>query len=184
MPLVADKSKADYDVIRYRIRNIQLIFKNDDFHFIKEVLLSENEMFYQTLRKVGPVAVSCGIGLETLVLILRELNFHHKLSENGKKAAEIGSILRESIYKLLEAAKSTDGEENDFDGSTSEKPLETIDISKFRSIHSRGLMTVEKGLKPGPYVGEIGLQIATDGRIWVCFEGQSIIRFRPELSDS
>ena len=28
-------------------------------------------------------------------------------------------------------------------------------------------------------IGDTGIQIAKDGRIWLCFNGESIIRFRP-----
>ncbi len=55
-------------------------------------------------------------------------------------------------------------------------------IKEYEETHQKGLISIEKDLKAGLYEGNFGVQIAKDGRVWICIDGQSFIRFklRPE----
>jgi len=36
-------------------------------------------------------------------------------------------------------------------------------------------------LKSGYFDGDLGIQIADDGRIWICINGASFLRFKPQV---
>ena len=48
-------------------------------------------------------------------------------------------------------------------------------------LSQEGYISFENDVAPGLTKGILGIQIAADGRIWVCMNGVSIIRFRPKL---
>lgn len=52
-------------------------------------------------------------------------------------------------------------------------------IKEYPETHQTGLITIEKRLKKGGIVGDFGIQIAMDGRIWICIDGVAAIRFKP-----
>ena len=43
--------------------------------------------------------------------------------------------------------------------------------------HMNGLITIESEVKT--HIGDLGIQIAKDGRIWICIDGVAFIRFKP-----
>jgi len=68
-------------------------------------------------------------------------------------------------------------------------------IKEYPELHQRGIISFEnvdlvseksktvKNWKPIlPISGDFGIQIARDGRVWVCIDGVAFIRFKPELS--
>ena len=46
--------------------------------------------------------------------------------------------------------------------------------------HQTGTLSIEMDLRPGLIEGDVGVQIAKDGRIWVCLNGAALIRFKPK----
>ena len=48
-------------------------------------------------------------------------------------------------------------------------------------LSQEGYMTIDNLPKGGLTKGILGIQIAADGRIWICVNGVSILRFRPKL---
>lgn len=52
-------------------------------------------------------------------------------------------------------------------------------IKEYPETHQQGLITIEQNLKTGSLEGDLGIQIAKDGRIWICINGISAIRFKP-----
>ena len=36
-------------------------------------------------------------------------------------------------------------------------------------------------MEKGSHVGDFGIQIAKDGRVWICIDGVAFIRFKPLL---
>lgn len=58
-------------------------------------------------------------------------------------------------------------------------------IKPYKETHQTGLITFEQFMfdKVVPsaraIVGDIGIQIAEDGRIWICVDGIAFLRFKP-----
>jgi hypothetical protein len=60
-------------------------------------------------------------------------------------------------------------------------------IKPYEETHMDGLITID--YMPGDddqdpmlhrsFIGDIGIQIAKDGRIWICIDGVSFLRFKP-----
>jgi hypothetical protein len=46
-------------------------------------------------------------------------------------------------------------------------------------MHQRGYISIEGTFKPGYTEGDLGIQIAKDGRVWICIDGVAFLRFRP-----
>jgi hypothetical protein len=42
-----------------------------------------------------------------------------------------------------------------------------------------GYISVEEDMRAGMLKGEFGFQVADDGRVWICVNGISVIRFKP-----
>lgn len=55
-------------------------------------------------------------------------------------------------------------------------------VEPYEETHQKGLITIEQNLISGGEIGDFGIQIAPDGRVWICVDGIAIIRFKP-LSD-
>jgi hypothetical protein len=49
----------------------------------------------------------------------------------------------------------------------------------YPEMHQYGTLSVEKFLSPGFRHCDLGIQIAHDGRIWLCVDGEAYIRFKP-----
>jgi len=45
--------------------------------------------------------------------------------------------------------------------------------------HQKGMVSIEQDLKKGTRLKDFGIQIAKDGRIWICIDGIATIRFKP-----
>ena len=54
-----------------------------------------------------------------------------------------------------------------------------IEIKELPETHQQGLITIEQNLNAGGLMGDFGIQIAKDGRIWICIDGTAVIRFKP-----
>lgn len=52
-------------------------------------------------------------------------------------------------------------------------------IKPYPETHQKGYISIEKDLWEGGLEGDFGIQIAEDGRIWICIDGISTIRFKP-----
>jgi len=52
-------------------------------------------------------------------------------------------------------------------------------MEEYPETHQVGSITIEKDIKRSSILADIGIQIASDGRIWVCIDGESVIRFKP-----
>jgi len=58
--------------------------------------------------------------------------------------------------------------------------METKKIFKdLGPIHQYGIFEIAMPLGEGITSGDIGIQLSSDGRIWICLNGQSIFRFKP-----
>jgi len=53
-------------------------------------------------------------------------------------------------------------------------------IKAYPEIHMEGFMSIEKDMKISGQIVDFGIQIAEDGRVWICIDGQALIRFRPK----
>ena len=56
-------------------------------------------------------------------------------------------------------------------------------MKTYPQTHQRGVISLENippGLSiPGYMKGDLGIQIAEDGRVWVCIDGAAFLRFSP-----
>lgn len=53
-------------------------------------------------------------------------------------------------------------------------------MEPYELTHQQGFLSIEQELKPGIKECDIGIQIARDGRIWICVDGAALIRFKPD----
>jgi len=54
-----------------------------------------------------------------------------------------------------------------------------IKLKDYPETHQKGIVSIEQNLLMSNKVGDLGIQIAKDGRIWVCIDGVAAIRFKP-----
>lgn len=47
-------------------------------------------------------------------------------------------------------------------------------------IHQNGVITIENLPEERGFVGDLGIQRAKDGKLWICINGQAFLRFTPE----
>ena len=60
----------------------------------------------------------------------------------------------------------------------------TVPSKEYPETHQQGNVSIEQDMKMGMYKDkDVGIQIATDGRIWVCIDGVALLRFRPEKGE-
>lgn len=52
-------------------------------------------------------------------------------------------------------------------------------VDPYPVLHQKGVLSVESLLTVGGRHCDVGIQIARDGRIWLCVDGQAFIRFKP-----
>jgi len=50
-------------------------------------------------------------------------------------------------------------------------------------VHMKGLLSIEKDLKRWGGYADLGIQIAHDGRVWICIDGEAVIRFNPKVKE-
>ena len=56
-------------------------------------------------------------------------------------------------------------------------------IKAYQEVHQTGHISIEMDIKaPCVMKGDFGIQIASDGRIWICLNGQALIRFKPVIA--
>lgn len=48
-------------------------------------------------------------------------------------------------------------------------------------VHAQGFLSIETDFKSLPDC-DFGIQIAPDGRVWICINNQAFIRFKPNRS--
>lgn len=55
-------------------------------------------------------------------------------------------------------------------------------ITEYPETHQQGILEVNeiKPRKPSDLI-DFGVQIAADGRVWICINGQAFIRFKPKV---
>ena len=55
-------------------------------------------------------------------------------------------------------------------------------VDRFQTLpetHQQGHLFVEQELTREVRYGDLGIQISDDGRVWICFNGQALLRFTP-----
>jgi hypothetical protein len=68
----------------------------------------------------------------------------------------------------------------------SQKKQREYRVKPYPELHQEGIISIENlppelQLKEGMIKGDFGIQVASDGRIWICINGISLIRFRRKL---
>lgn len=54
-------------------------------------------------------------------------------------------------------------------------------IKEYPELQQEGYISVERNLPIGTTKGVFGIQVVSDGRVWVCVDGIAYLRFRPYL---
>lgn len=54
-------------------------------------------------------------------------------------------------------------------------------MKEYPETHQQGFIFIEQDLKKGVIEGDIGIQIAKDGRIWICINSKAVIRFNGNI---
>ena len=52
-------------------------------------------------------------------------------------------------------------------------------MKSYPETHQRGSLSIEQSLASGLKDCDFGIQIAKDGRVWICVDGIAFIRFKP-----
>jgi len=50
-----------------------------------------------------------------------------------------------------------------------------------KETHCKGVISIENIPKSCLIKGDLGIQIAKDGRVWVCIDGIAFLRFNPNI---
>jgi hypothetical protein len=58
--------------------------------------------------------------------------------------------------------------------------MSTKNIKPYELSYINGIISIEKELNPQCFKGSIGIQINESGKIWICIDGQAVIRVSPE----
>ena len=53
-----------------------------------------------------------------------------------------------------------------------------IKVEPYEEVHLQGFLSVEKELPIGTSYADLGVQISEDGRVWICINGEAVIRFK------
>ena len=56
---------------------------------------------------------------------------------------------------------------------------EQFPVDAYPETHQEGILSIEKAFSTGMHSCDVGIQIAPDGRIWLCVNGEAYIRFKP-----
>jgi len=56
---------------------------------------------------------------------------------------------------------------------------EKCPVDFYPETHQEGLMSIEKAFSTCQHHCDLGIQVAADGRIWLCVNGEAYIRFKP-----
>ena len=59
-------------------------------------------------------------------------------------------------------------------------------IKEYKETHQKGMLSIEnKDLcKLSGKEVDFGLQVSSDGRVWICIDGSAFIRFKPSYKES
>lgn len=52
-------------------------------------------------------------------------------------------------------------------------------VKEYPETHFQGRISIENIPPERLFEGDLGIQIAQDGRVWVCINGSAFIRFHP-----
>lgn len=53
-------------------------------------------------------------------------------------------------------------------------------MKSFPETHQNGTISIEQDMGRQIIFGDLGIQISKDGRVWICVNGQALIRFTPK----
>lgn len=58
-------------------------------------------------------------------------------------------------------------------------------MKEYPEVQQEGLISIENSelLRNGISKGYLGIQIAKDGRIWICIDGVAFLRFKPKVKE-
>ena len=54
--------------------------------------------------------------------------------------------------------------------------------NSYPETHQNGMIEINSDFKQQTIIGDFGIQIAEDGRVWICINGVAFIRFKPLTS--
>jgi len=54
-------------------------------------------------------------------------------------------------------------------------------VKEYPETHQYGRISIENMPDKFPIEGDLGIQIARDGRVWVCINGIAFLRFKPKV---
>lgn len=54
-------------------------------------------------------------------------------------------------------------------------------FKEYPELHSQGVISIENLPKERMIKGDLGIQIAPDGRVWICIDGIAFLRFKPYI---
>lgn len=57
-------------------------------------------------------------------------------------------------------------------------------MKKFKELpetHSQGIISIENIPDDKMLKGDLGIQISHDGKVWICIDGISFLRFNPNM---
>lgn len=54
-------------------------------------------------------------------------------------------------------------------------------MKDYPEVHQEGYLSVEQTLDIGMKECCFGIQVSSDGRVWICINGQAFLRFKPFL---
>ncbi len=52
-------------------------------------------------------------------------------------------------------------------------------LKEYPELHSKGIISIENIPDKAIIKGDLGIQIAKDGRVWICVNGIAFLRFKP-----
>jgi hypothetical protein len=52
-------------------------------------------------------------------------------------------------------------------------------MKDYPETHLYGVLSIENDAPTKPFRGDLGIRIASDGRIWICLDGIAFLRFKP-----
>jgi len=52
--------------------------------------------------------------------------------------------------------------------------------NEYPETHQQGNIFFEQSVEQGVLFGDLGVQVSSDGRVWICVDGKALIRFTPE----
>jgi len=56
-------------------------------------------------------------------------------------------------------------------------------LKEYPELHSSGIISIENIPDETMIKGDLGIQIAKDGRVWICINGIAFLRFNPVLEE-